>query len=145
MMGQILLPHSRARRNDRLVCRCWRRPTSRTCKLSYRICAACLLHTATIDIHRRLLAGGHLDFYRLVGGLVIENNKKGAGACDSISRGRTFSAPLSRSRTPVTKTGFKPHPLRTDALIVAQVFPIDRPIGEIRYPPTAAGTMKVSA
>jgi hypothetical protein len=35
--------------------------------------------------------------------------------------------------------------LRTDALIVAQVFPIDRPNGEIRYSPTAAGTMKVSA
>jgi hypothetical protein len=32
-----------------------------------------------------------------------------------------------------------------EALIVAQLFPIDCPVGEILYSPIAAGTMKVSA
>jgi hypothetical protein len=34
---------------------------------------------------------------------------------------------------------------RTNAFIVAQRFPKDRPAGEIEYRPTDAGTMKVSA
>jgi hypothetical protein len=61
--------------------------------------------------------------------------------CDSLSRSLTV---------PSTSFDLADHQLngrcdRTNAFIVPQRFPKDRPIGEILYSPTAAGTIKVSA
>ena len=77
-----------------------------------------------------------------------------ANQCPPLSDDRVFR--VVRSATPLYSSGTREdaapdmttkiaYPLRTNALIVAQVFPHERPIGEIRYLPTAAGTMKVSA